>query len=219
MNLIELEEKVDYVLSEIAQISILIKDFEKEFISEDQYFKQVKEIESTILNFQKLSIPIPEDLRKFKLSLIDKVNSYDTLVRIRNKYYQGIKVFDYVKENKAEIKNIDIDTVDYTYTKPKCILLFGQQYDVSYWKDIVLETAAVIYELHKNDFDKILNIKGKKRPYFSMDSSLLRDPRIIKSTKIYAEINMGSALCMKVSRRILIEFGYKSEDLEVVYEN
>jgi len=221
MTLDDLEKKVNNLVADISQVSLLIEDFEKDFINEDKYFKQIKEIETTILNFQKLDIPIPEDLRKLKLTLVDNKNHFETFSRIKDKYYQCNKFFSQPKLNKATKKEKSYlsENSDVEWKKPKLIKILNHERTISHWKDVVLTTAEIMYKLHEDEFDKILNLKGKKRPYFSKDPNLLRDPRKIKSTNVYAEINMGAVLCMKLSKRVLNEFGYCENDVEVIYED
>lgn len=218
MNYEELEKRVANLIFEIEEVSELINDCEADFENDGVYFKQAKEVENTISNLQKLNIPIPEELTKLKLSLVNKKNNLEIIKRIRNKFEQGSEYFNHKKITESNGKNNYIPS-EFTGKNLVSVIIFNKEYIVNFWKDIVILVSELIYELHNNDFENILKIKGKKRKYFSKEQNELRKPNKIKNTDIFCETNLSAKDCIRISKEVLKEFGHKPEELEVKYED
>jgi hypothetical protein len=66
---------------------------------------------------------------------------------------------------------------------------------------------------HRDRFEQVLNLVGRKRPYFTKSQNELRIPERIDGTNIYVEINLSANSIVKLSRDVLSLFGYTKEDL------
>ena len=66
---------------------------------------------------------------------------------------------------------------------------------------------------HRGQSDKVLNLKGRKRPYFTRNPNELRSPERINNTDIYVETNLSANSIVKLSKSIISIFGYEEEDL------
>jgi hypothetical protein len=62
---------------------------------------------------------------------------------------------------------------------------------------------------HLKDFDKVLSLKGRKRPYFTKSSDELRNPEKIKGTDIFVETNLSSNAIVNLCEEVSSLFGYK----------
>ena len=95
-----------------------------------------------------------------------------------------------------------------------------KKYEVQYWKDILVKLSGVLATEKKEEFNKVLQIKGKirgGRPYFSRNPDELRAPKIVPYTNIiYVETNWPKNSIIKISSNLVTFFGYKSEDFEVI---
>ena len=91
----------------------------------------------------------------------------------------------------------------------------GKTYDVNYWIDMLITLCDAIITTHGKDFDKVLGLVGRKRPYFSRNASQLRVPQKIDKTNIYVETNLSSNGIVKMCINILSLFGYTSENLKI----
>ena len=72
-----------------------------------------------------------------------------------------------------------------------------------------------IIATHGKDFDKVLELVGRKRPYFTRNASELRVPQKIEKTNIYVETNLSSNGIVKMCFKILSLFDYTSENLKI----
>jgi len=91
----------------------------------------------------------------------------------------------------------------------------GTKYEVCSWRELLLKLCSILSATHGNEFDRIKEIAGTKRPYFARDESQLVTPRKISNTDFFAETNLSTYNTTLVCRRLIAMFGYRDEDLEV----
>jgi len=106
---------------------------------------------------------------------------------------------------------------DESYTG-KSIVSFtfkGTRYNVRSWKDMLIEICNTMVNTHRNSFEQVLNLVGRKRPYFTKSPGELRNPERVNGTDIYVEVNLSANSIVKLSRDILALFGYKKDDLSI----
>jgi len=77
---------------------------------------------------------------------------------------------------------------------------------------------AILAELHGRDqakFEEVARtVRGRKRPYITHDSQLLRSPeRIPSSSSLYCEANLGANPIAKLCYTVLLKMGYPEPDL------
>ncbi|RLG27098.1 restriction endonuclease subunit R [Methanosarcinales archaeon] len=104
-----------------------------------------------------------------------------------------------------------------SYTR-KSIVSFtfkGTGYEVRTWKDMLMEICNIMVNTHRNSFEQVLNLVGRKRPYFTKSPDELRIPERINGTDIYVEVNLSANSIVKLSRDILALFGYGTDDLSI----
>ena len=68
---------------------------------------------------------------------------------------------------------------------------------------------------HRDQFDKVLNLVGRKRPYFTKNPGELRIPERINDTDIYVETNLSANSIVKLSKNILVLYEYAESDLSI----
>lgn len=91
----------------------------------------------------------------------------------------------------------------------------GSQYEVRFWKDLLIALCNILNATHRSDFDKTLNIVGKKRPYFTLNANELRAPQKINNTNIFVETNLSANYTVKICLDMLAVFGCSSSDLRI----
>ena len=139
-----------------------------------------------------------EDLEK----LIKKIEN------IKSEYISIIRG----EENKKQAANGDeYDYLeDWKDTTPKEILLFGEKYEVRFWRDVLLTLIDVLYKMDRKLVDSLVNneeLRGRKRIYFTYDKNLI-DERFYEKTSYglyimaHASANDIYNLCMKVLRAL-----------------
>jgi len=80
---------------------------------------------------------------------------------------------------------------------------------------LLLKVCEIMQTSHKDEFEQVLSLTGRKRPYFTKNPDELRSSERIKGTDIYVEINLSANTIVKLSKNIIILFGYNEEDLSV----
>ena len=104
---------------------------------------------------------------------------------------------------------------EYTGKVVVAFTFMGSRYTVRSWKDMLIKIIYLLLERHKEQFDKVLTLRGRKRPYFTKNPNELRSPERIKSTGIYVETNLSANQIAKLSKNLIILFGYKEKDLYI----
>ena len=102
--------------------------------------------------------------------------------------------------------------------KGKSIVAFtfkGTRYPVRSWKEMLIKITDLMLHAHGEQFYKVLNLVGRKRPYFTRNPNELRAPERINNTEIYVETNLSANSIVKLSKRIIELFGYREDDLSI----
>jgi len=127
------------------------------------------------------------------------------------------------KKIKSEVPkptiNQEISSLKENYTG-KTIIAFsfkGKKYHVSSWKEMLIKICNLMLFAHRDRFDKVLSLVGRKRPYFTKDPNKLRASQKINDTDIYVEINLSANSIVKLSKNILLLFGYKEDDISIEF--
>jgi len=117
-----------------------------------------------------------------------------------------------LKEGKKEPKEEkEAKKEDYTGEKPEFFVLNEDYREVKNWRDVLGKVAKKIYE-ENEDFEKVLEIKGRTRNYFSKnDPDKLVDAERITDTSYYHEGNLSANQIMNIVKRLMNEFDYDYE--------
>jgi len=140
--------------------------------------------------------------------------------------YQTIQIF--IESNIDKLifpeENTKIDSlnknnikIEGTY-RNKSIVSFtfkGEKYEVNSWRDMLLKICNIMFIKHGNIFEKVLSLRGRKRPYFTRNPNELRYPEKIPGTNIYVEVNLSADSIVKLSMDIISSFGYTKKDLSI----
>ncbi len=95
-------------------------------------------------------------------------------------------------------------------TKVRSFSFQGQTYTVRSWKEFLVRLCELIAQQHRSEFYRVLDIRGRERPYFGDFSELTR-PAQIEGTAIFVETNWGMKGVRKVAQKVLETFGYNPE--------
>lgn len=91
----------------------------------------------------------------------------------------------------------------------------GVRYPVRSWKEMLIRIINLMLSAHREQFDKVLNLVGRKRPYFTRNPNELRSPERVNNTNIYIETNLSANSIVKLSKSVISLFGYKEENLSI----
>lgn len=89
------------------------------------------------------------------------------------------------------------------------------RYEVKFWKDILIKICNLMNSIHRNDFERVLSLQGRKRPYFTKNANALRIPEKIEGTDIFVEINLSANSIVKMCLDVLSLFSYSEEDFSI----
>ncbi|MCY4104972.1 MAG: hypothetical protein OXG55_17190 [bacterium] len=107
--------------------------------------------------------------------------------------------------------------------KPTAIELWGQRRPVKSHKGAFESFIDLLYERHRDDFDLVLELRGRKFPYAA------RDPRQVKyggeghyyepaHSGYFFDNHLSAGDIDRRARRLLEHFGYSPDDLKVLYD-
>ncbi|MEK6711469.1 MAG: type I restriction endonuclease [Nitrospinota bacterium] len=108
-----------------------------------------------------------------------------------------------------------INDIRYTHTRPLSFTFMGHKKQVSSYKEILMGISEALYRNHKENFDVVFNLKGRKRDYFSKDPDNMKFPQRILDTRIYVETNLSANAIMERCFDLLRLFNYSRDDLQV----
>lgn len=124
----------------------------------------------------------------------------------------------YKYKNRLTATAQNYDTAAPSDKTGKSLLSFtfkGQKYETKYWKDMLLKISSIMAVSHKENFDDILTISGRKNPFFSRNSTDLRSPSQIEGTEIYAETSLSADSIQRLSKTVIEKFGESASDLSI----
>jgi len=107
----------------------------------------------------------------------------------------------------------------YTGQKIVSFKFKGNNVLVKSWRELLLSLCEIILaNVGQIDFQKVLQLEGSKRPYFSKDPNELREPKKIKNTDIYVGTNLSANSIVQLAKIVISLFGYEDKDLIIVSE-
>lgn len=108
-----------------------------------------------------------------------------------------------------------------TTSQPVAIMLWGSRHSVGSFADVLRTVAEKLFERHADDFDRLLELKGRKHPFVARDRHELRwPPRTseVASSGYFIDMNLSASNCVRRSEKFLDCFGYPPSDLDVLFE-
>ena len=206
----EIQLKLDNILSDLNDA---LSQINEELNYKGQYFVQAKEIEKTIQKLEKNGVAVPDELIKLKTDLINKSAYFEELSKLKietqNKIQEIIGFNNGLKKSRKNTHSKTNRSVIYSFT------FLGESYPISSWKEFLITFVKILASKHSDFTTKAIEVKGKKRPYFTKNKNLLRVPVFIDEIGLYIESNLSSNQILKIVYTFLDIFGYKKQDLKV----
>jgi hypothetical protein len=126
------------------------------------------------------------------------------------------EIYNYSDKLKAVAKYYDMQKPqDATGKSLKSFTFKGKKHETKYWKDMLLQLCGIVAELNTERFDKILEISGRQRPFFSKNPKELRSANQIPGSDIYAEVNLSAESIIRLSKSVISKFEYPETDLSI----
>ena len=102
-----------------------------------------------------------------------------------------------------------------TNKKPSAFSLYGQKYAVDSWKQMLLQTCALLNRMNPMlfaSFESDPDLTGRKRPYFSRDGAGLDTPAKIPDADLYVETHVSARYLKKMISNLLGKYGIPGEE-------
>ena len=99
--------------------------------------------------------------------------------------------------------------------RPASFTFLSEMQSVSSWPDLLVRVCLLMHQRHPEDFEKVLEIRGRMNPYFSRSAEDLYVPKSVGDTGIYASCQGEGSLLEQRARRVVELFGYPPDTLAV----
>jgi len=96
--------------------------------------------------------------------------------------------------------------------------LFGEERKAATYAALAGRVAEMVYQRHANEFDRVMQIRGNTRKYYSQDPQDLDAPRRIVGSDYYIETKFNSHDMVRRCHRLLELFGYRESELEIYFD-
>ena len=98
---------------------------------------------------------------------------------------------------------------------PASFTLDSETRNVTSWSGLLVGVCLMMRDSHPGDFERILEIRGRKLPYYSRAAGELNVPRPIGDTGIFASCHGTGALIAGRARRVVEHFGHPAGSLVI----
>ena len=98
---------------------------------------------------------------------------------------------------------------------PSSFTLDSETKDVTSWSGLLVGVCLMMRDNHPGDFERILEIRGRKLPYYSRAAGELTLPRPVGDTGIFASCHGTGSLIAGRARRVVEHFGHPAGSLVI----
>ena len=98
---------------------------------------------------------------------------------------------------------------------PSSFTLDSETRTVTSWSGLLVGVCLMMRDSHPGDFERILELRGRKLPHFSRAAGELNRPRPIGDTGIFASCHGTGTLIAGRARRVVEHFGHSAESLVI----
>lgn len=91
----------------------------------------------------------------------------------------------------------------------------GSSHPVDSWIAMLLSLCAILQARHPKEFQRVLSLVGRKRPYFSENPDALRLPKKLDHSGIFVETNLSANSIARICFEMVSLFGYSDSDLAI----
>ena len=102
--------------------------------------------------------------------------------------------------------------------QPTGYVLWDETHNATTWLDLLTGVAEHLYDRHSHDYQRVLGVQGRTRQYFAREPGTLFRPRRIANSEYWLEANNSAIRSFEITKSLLEQFGYSSNDLEVLFE-
>lgn len=104
---------------------------------------------------------------------------------------------------------------EYAHKRPRAVTVLGAQFPATTWKEVLVGVCREVAVRHPEEFERVLEFRGRKRVYFSRDFRGMRSPLEIPGTRVFVETHLSASSIVKRCHQVLKLFGHGQESLNV----
>ena len=102
-----------------------------------------------------------------------------------------------------------------TRRRPASFTFESETQTVASWPELLVGVCEAMRRRHPDEFEKILEIRGRSLPYFSRTEDEVHQPRQIGDSGIYASCQGAGVLIEGRAKRVVEMFGYPEKALAI----
>lgn len=102
----------------------------------------------------------------------------------------------------------------FTGKRPSSFVYQGEEHRVSTWAEVLLGVCNLAFRQQGSNFTRVLDLRGRKRPYFSRDGGELRQPRLLDAG-FYVESNLSANSIASLCRDVTRMFDHGDADVDI----
>jgi hypothetical protein len=145
-------------------------------------------------------------------------NEYMIRRRAQKLWQSALKIWPHPGESNKTAADGSDQSQDPTGKKPTGFSLFGTEYKVDSWRDMLLTALAELAARYGNEFaEKAIQVKTSKRSHIARQSDSMITPMQIPGTDLWVEANQSSRSVLWVIDQTLYILGNKDEDFEAYW--
>jgi hypothetical protein len=130
----------------------------------------------------------------------------------------AIEIWKHPGENAKIAASGSGNDQDPTGKKPTGFSLFGTEYQVDSWRDMMLTALGELAARHGNDFDeKAVQVKTSRRVHIARQPDNMIAPMQIPGSGLWVEANQSSRSVLWVIDQTLTILGDREEDFEAYW--
>ena len=80
---------------------------------------------------------------------------------------------------------------------------------------MLVKLSEIIAKINEKGFDKVIQLKGRKRKYFDYNKEGMTEPKEIKNTAFFVETNLSASNIIQVCVKLINLFGYSEDDIKI----
>lgn len=103
----------------------------------------------------------------------------------------------------------------YTSARPVAWTLFGVRHEVRTFRDVLLGVCVALHERAPSEFERVLELRGRARPYFSRNPDDLLTPAQVARSGIFAETKLSAPRIVERCRQMIELCGFNPREFDV----
>ena len=103
----------------------------------------------------------------------------------------------------------------YTSARPAAWTLFGVRHEVRTFRDVLLGVCVALHERAPSEFERVLELRGRARPYFSRNPDDLLTPAQVAGSGIFADTKLGAPGVVERCRQMIELCGFDPREFDV----